>query len=207
MKNMAQSIKNLKFIGNNLVIAATHNQSIWNALLNINTKTVTATLISNMAGAGTTGSDFGMLPLNILRTSVDEMLTKMNSSMLMFELLVALIILILLLVVVMVIIDELIPIILTMKAIGYNNGKINFVVMGSYVIGVVITFIVAWIASKLIWQGIGVLICSLFKIVLNIPIDIKGTLIALAIITIILLTSWFVAMNSIKKRRVTEITN
>lgn len=130
LKNMAESIKNLKFIGNNLVIAASHNQSIWDALLNIDTKTVTATLISGMAGTGSTGKNFGMLPLNILRTSVDDMLTKINSSMLMFELLVALIILILLVVIVMVIIDELIPIILTMKAIGYNNGKINFVVMG-----------------------------------------------------------------------------
>ncbi|WHQ37136.1 ABC transporter permease [Spiroplasma sp. SV19] len=205
LKNMAKSIQNLKFIGNNLAIAAKHNQSIWDALLNINTKTVTATLISTKAGSGR--NDFGILPLNILRTSVDDMLTKMNSSMLMFELLVALIILILLVVVVMVIIDELIPIILTMKAIGYNNRKINFVVMGSYVIGVVVAFIMAWFASILIWQGLGILIYKLFKIVLNIPIDIKGPLIALVIITIILLTSWFMAMNSIKKRRVTEITN
>lgn len=74
-------------------------------------------------------------------------------------------------------------------------------------IGVIITFIVAWVASILIWQGLGILIYNFFKIVLNIPIDIKGPLIVLAIITIILLTSWFTAMNSIKKRRVTEITN
>ncbi|WP_425380064.1 FtsX-like permease family protein [Spiroplasma endosymbiont of Stenodema calcarata] len=207
LKNMVESIKNSKFIGNNLALAANHNQSIWQALLAADTKTVTTTLISGMAGSGSSEQNIGMLPLGILRISIDDMLTKMNTSMIMFGLLVTLIILILLVVVVMVIIDELIPIILTMKAIGYNNRKINFVVMGSYVIGIIITFIVAWIVSILIWQGMGVLIYNLYKIVLNIPIDIKGPLIALTIITIILLTSWFTAMNSIKKRRVTEITD
>ena len=199
LNNMENSISKLKFIGNNLSIDASPGQTLLEALTNLQTQAVSATLVSAT-------SNFSMLPLNILKSSIDDMLDKQNNLMILFEVLTALIVLILLTVVVIVIIDEVMPIILTMKAIGYKNSQINFAIMGSYVIAIVIIFIVSWLASMLAWQGIGLLLYSLFKIVIDIPIDYQGPLIALAVITVILGTSWLVAMNTIKRRKVTQIT-
>ncbi|AGM24606.1 ABC transporter permease [Spiroplasma chrysopicola] len=204
LKDMATSISQLQFQGNNLSIIANDSKTIWEAITDQNSYVVTGTLMGMMTSQRK--SDFSVFPIDVMKATINDVLEKQNNSMILFEVLVALVVLILLVVIVMVVIDEVAPIILTLKAIGYKNAKINFVVIGNYVFGIIIAFIFAWLGSVLIWQMVGIIVYKFFATPLNIPIDFTGPLIALAIVSVILFASWILAMHSIKNRPVTQIT-
>ena len=147
-----------------------------------------------------------ILPISLLRNVVKESLGKVNEQLALLQTLNAALIAVLLLVVVVAIIDESTGIILTMKALGYRNAQVNYIVIGNYLIGVVVMFVLAVFVNIGLWVFLSNLIFNLAGILLPIPLGYTNPLICFGIIMLVLLISWVIALAFVKRKPLNVIT-
>ncbi len=147
-----------------------------------------------------------ILPISLLRNVVKESLGKVNEQLALLQTLNAALIAVLLLVVVVAIIDESTGIILTMKALGYRNAQVNYIVIGNYLIGVIVMFVLAVFVNIGLWVFLSNLIFNLAGILLPIPLGYTNPLICFGIIMLVLLISWVIALAFVKRKPLNVIT-
>ncbi|WP_374695948.1 ABC transporter permease [Spiroplasma endosymbiont of Polydrusus formosus] len=160
-----------------------------------------------------TGGDIGVFtsPDNAELITLKKILAKaglgmINDSLLILQMLNGIIIFIILAVITSSVIYEASQIILTMWALGYKPHQVNFIVIGNYVLGVLFTFVLAYVISFLIWHFAINIILQHFKFVINLPLNWQTPVKVGVIINLILSLSWFLSMYLLKKQKINELT-
>lgn len=144
-------------------------------------------------------------PLEIIRQAAAQGTELSNTIFTVMQVLIAFIIFIILVVIVSTIIDEALQVLLTMRALGYKPGQINFIVIGNYILGIILFFIVAYIVSIFAWSVIIDLIFNTFGFLLAAPSNAVTPLTAAAIVVVVLSAAWWISMQFVKRRRLTEL--
>lgn len=147
------------------------------------------------------------MPFNILKAAANFAIEIANKIMFVFVMLSTVILSIILLVVIGIVVDESKATILTMKALGYNSLKVNWTVIGSYLIGLVISFLLAFVVSIIIWQIVLYWVSIQFSVYIFLGIDFRSALITAPIILLVLLIGWYAADKQVRKLPLTQITN
>lgn len=127
--------------------------------------------------------------------------------MLIFVLLTTVLLAIILVVIIGIIVEEAKIIILTLQALGYKDKEINWVVMGSYAIGALISFIAAYIASVIFWKILLTWIANKFSVYIFMTVDLKTILITLSVMSVVLLFGWYASNKQVKRNPLTQITS
>lgn len=130
-----------------------------------------------------------------------------NQIMLVFVLLTTLLLAIILVVIIGIIVEEAKIIILTLQALGYKDKEINWIVIGSYAIGALISFIVAYIGSVIFWKVLLNWIAGKFSVYIFMTVDLKTILITLTVMSIVLLFGWYASNKQFKRNSLTQITS
>ena len=146
------------------------------------------------------------LPIGLFRQIIKQALGKIEQIITITQALTATTIALILLIVVVAIIDESTNVILTMKALGYRNRQINYIVIGNYLIGVIIVFFGAVAANLGLWALISNILQSAASITLGIPLGLSYIFICLGIILGILFISWLITSLIIKRKPINVIT-
>ncbi|ATZ18086.1 ABC transporter permease [Mesoplasma melaleucae] len=144
----------------------------------------------------------------IVNNFVINKVTKIvNEIMLIFVLLTTLLLAIILVVIIGIIVEEAKIIILTLQALGYKDKEINWIVMGSYVMGTVISFVFAYVFSVIFWKVLLAWVANKFSVYIFMSVDLKTILITLAVMTIVLLFGWYASNKQVKRNPLTQITS
>ena len=133
-------------------------------------------------------------------------LKLINNSLLIMQILNGAIIFIILAAVTCLVIDEASQIILTMRALGYHSGQVNFIVIGNYVLEIILTFIVSYFLTLLIWNIALDIIFTKFMVVLNVLLNWQTQLKVGVNIDVVLVLSWMLSMYLVKKRKLNKLT-
>ncbi|AHI54017.1 ABC transporter permease [Spiroplasma sabaudiense Ar-1343] len=213
--NIGQSIANLKFAKNNVAISVGKDTpifgTIFQEILNgIGEQTFASgperfdVLTNGSLLASTELSS--SIPLNLMTATLDTILARSTVLMTIFILLVAFLLTIILVVIMNIVVDEAAVIILTMRALGYKPGEINWVVMGNYLIWTLIGFLIAYVLSVIVWTGILEFVWQSFGILIPFPSDWQTPVISFSILAAIMVVGWITAMLKISNRPLTNIT-
>ncbi|WP_100679855.1 ABC transporter permease [Mesoplasma tabanidae] len=130
-----------------------------------------------------------------------------NKVMLIFVLLTTLLLAIILVVIIGIIVEEAKIIILTLQALGYKDKEINWTVMGSYAIGALISFVVAYLGSVIFWKILLNWIAGKFSVYVFMSVDLKTMLITLAVMSVVILFGWYASNKQVKRNPLTQITS
>ncbi|PPE04485.1 ABC transporter permease [Entomoplasma ellychniae] len=147
------------------------------------------------------------VPFNIMKSAANFAIEISNKIMFVFVLLSTVILSIILLVVIGIIVDESKATILTMKALGYKKMRVNWTIMGSYIIGLLISFAIAFILSIIIWQVLLHWVSVKFSVYIFLGVDYRSALITAPIVFVVLIFGWFVANKQVEKLSLSQITN
>ncbi|ATZ16522.1 FtsX-like permease family protein [Entomoplasma freundtii] len=146
-------------------------------------------------------------PFNIARNGFANFATTMGDLMTIFLLLQSLLLTIILCVVMNIIVDEASTIILTLRAIGYSQKEINWIIMGPYVVGIIISFILAYAFSNIIWKVFLIVAAEQWDIIVFFPFDWKGLVIPILVLGLIMFIGWLASNYQVNRRPLTQITN
>ncbi|AGR41517.1 ABC transporter permease [Spiroplasma taiwanense] len=149
----------------------------------------------------------GVISLPILKSVIDELISKLTNSMLMYILIDIVLLTILLVVIMNIIISDSINIITIMRSLGYSNRQINWMVMGKYITGAFISFVFAFLASVMIWYIIQAIVWEQFKILILVPSLPWIPFVSLIVLGAIIYIGWLAAMFQIKKRPLTLLVS
>ncbi|WP_342252360.1 ABC transporter permease [Spiroplasma endosymbiont of Amphibalanus improvisus] len=140
-----------------------------------------------------------IFPLNILQ----DLLDVANQQLLtVFSINIALVVMILFVILTVVItglIDESISFILILKALGYKNPEINFIVIGNYGFSIPIAVTLSAIINIPIWIFVQNLLITKSTIIIPSPFTWGVILITFAIVAFIIGMAWLLGLNRIKK--------
>ncbi|WP_425379569.1 ABC transporter permease [Spiroplasma endosymbiont of Stenodema calcarata] len=186
--------------------------TLQNLAINIFNHDVTDSLQKIMKTVTNDGSDISIFigPNNVEMIALQKLLAQaglgvLNDSLLILQILNGMIIFIILAVVTSSVIDEASQIILTMRALGYKPRQVNFIIIGNYVLGVLVVFLLAYVISLLVWYFAIDIILHQFKFVINLPLNWQTPVKVGTIIGTILSLSWFLSMYLVKKRKLNEL--
>lgn len=130
-----------------------------------------------------------------------------SNSILVIQILISIIILIILVVISSSIIDENSNIILTFKALGYKTSQINLIVVGSYVFGIILAFILGCFISILAWSYILDYVYTSSDILILIPWGWQTPLKSGSIIATILFFAWSLTIYLVQKKNAVVLTD
>ncbi|WP_338954614.1 ABC transporter permease [Spiroplasma endosymbiont of Polydrusus cervinus] len=199
-KDLLTGKQNYKITLQNLTI------NIFNYDITDNLENIFLTLTSDGSDIGVFTSPDNAELITLQKLLANAGLGMLNDSLLILQMLNGIIIFIILAVITLSVIDEASQIILTMWALGYKPCQVNFIVIGNYVLGVLFTFVLAYIISLLIWHFAINIILQQFKFVINLPLNWQTPVKVGVIINLILVLSWFLSMYLVKKQKLNELT-
>lgn len=214
-KDMVKMLLDLKIIEQNFTIGVHENKAIMTDILKpifnltqemykdakTDTKSVINPYILGISSMSITNSF-------VVNTLVINKATEIvNQIMLVFVLLTTLLLAIILVVIIGIIVEEAKIIILTLQALGYKDKEINWIVIGSYAIGALISFIVAYIGSVIFWKVLLNWIAGKFSVYIFMTVDLKTILITLTVMSIVLLFGWYASNKQFKRNSLTQITS
>jgi hypothetical protein len=133
VSNIAESINSMKFVGKNLSMMIDNNSSIFGSVFNgmidftrlFNVQVDANFLLVTNPNIASSGNTSDVVPYNILRSGVDNVIGIVNNVLVLFMVLLAVLLLIILVVVMNIVVEEAAEIILTLRAIGYKNLEVN----------------------------------------------------------------------------------
>ncbi len=131
----------------------------------------------------------------IISGSIQTITTIVLSSM----------IFILLIICVSTIIDENKKVILTFKILGYGNGKINWLTVGNYFIGIILSLFFSYFLSGIVLHLISNYLFNSKKIILNFKNNIYSTISIIIPALLIIFISWILCLKRIKKIKLKEL--
>ncbi|UKS54019.1 ABC transporter permease [Mycoplasma feriruminatoris] len=214
------SFKTIKYYGNNLAIDINKNAPIFLSLYSnifnefhsfiskyneldqqtdiYNTPNPTLETISRLNSK--------VFNFNLAKQAISKIITITNQVMSLFILLVSLLLTIILIVVMNIVVDEAKKTILTLRAIGYENSEVNWIVMGSYIIGAIISFIIAYLLSNLIWWSFLYYVSYKWHIYIFLAFDFKTLFVTFTVIAFVLFIGWLFSDKQVKKTPLTQVT-
>ncbi|ALD66737.1 ABC transporter permease [Spiroplasma cantharicola] len=151
--------------------------------------------------------DSSVITLPILKSVINQVLGKMTKAMLMYILIDVVLLIILLIVIMNIIITDSINVITIMRSLGYKNAQINWMVMGKYVSGSIVSYIFAFLASLAVWSIIQGFVWQEFKVLIALPSLPWIPFVSAIILGAILYIGWTAAMLQIKKRPLTLLVS
>lgn len=186
--------------------------TLQNLTINIFNYDITDSLQKIMQTITSDGNDISIFtsPNNVEMITLQKLLAQaglgiLNDSLLILQILNGMIIFIILTVITSSVIDEASQIILTMRALGYKPQQVNFIIIGNYVFGVLLIFLLAYVILLVVWYFAIDIILHQFKFVINLPLNWQ-TPFKVGIISTILVLSWLLSMYLVKKRKLNELT-
>ncbi|ATZ18647.1 ABC transporter permease [Williamsoniiplasma somnilux] len=212
--NISKSISSMKFKGLSLTFSIKNDSSVFMSIFgsmlpelpNVLRVDKNLLLVTNPNLAFISDKS-GVAPYNILLATVDNVTQQFNTIMIIFLVLQTFLLAIILIVVMNIIVDEASQIILTMRALGYKTKEINWVVMGKYIIGAIISFIIAYGLSMLIWYIILTVIGNEYQIYIFLPFEWKALVVTFLVLSGIIGLGWYTAYKQVNKRKLNQITN
>ncbi|WP_434341680.1 FtsX-like permease family protein [Mycoplasma putrefaciens] len=147
-----------------------------------------------------------VIPFNLGKQGIKRVLKVTNQIMIIFILLITFLLTIILVVVMNIVVGESKKTILVLRAIGYKDIEVNWIVMGSYVIGAFICFIFAYSLSNVIWLSFLYYVSNKWQIYIFLPFDIKNLIITFSIISLVLFIGWFFSNKQVKQTPLTQAT-
>ncbi|QIN43046.1 ABC transporter permease [Mycoplasma capricolum subsp. capripneumoniae] len=213
------SFKTIKYYGNNLAIDINKTAPIFLSMYstiftefnNFISKYKTLDLANdiyntpNPAIQNLSRLNSKLFNFNLVKQTIDKITKITNQVMLLFILLVSLLLTIILVVVMNIVVDEAKKTILTLRAIGYENSEVNWVVMGSYIIGAIISFIIAYLLSNLIWWSFLYYVSYKWHIYIFLAFDFKTLFVTFIVIALVLFIGWVFSDEQVKKTPLTQI--
>ncbi|WHQ36346.1 ABC transporter permease [Spiroplasma sp. SV19] len=187
--------------------------TLQNLTINIFNHDITDSLDKIMRTVTSDGTDVSIFtsPNNVEMIALQKLLAQaglgvLNDSLLILQILNGMIIFIILAVITSSVIDEASQIILTMWALGYKPRQVNFIIIGNYVLGVLLMFLLAYVVSLVVWYFAIDIILNQFRFVINLPLNWQTPVKVGVIISTILVFSWLLSMYLVKKRKLNELT-
>ncbi|ATQ35559.1 ABC transporter permease [Mesoplasma entomophilum] len=214
-KDMTKMLMSLKVIEQNFTIQVKANKAIMADILKPIFKT-TQTMYQNEKPDSKSIINPYILGISkmsvtssfVINTLVINKATEIvNQIMLVFVLLTTILLAIILVVIIGIIVEEAKIIILTLQALGYKDKEINWVVMGSYAIGALVSFIIAYVGSVIFWKILLNWIAGKFSVYIFMSVDLRTILITLGVISVVLLFGWYASNKQVKRNPLTQITS
>ena len=215
LRELSNSVNSLKFVGNNLALSIAPGASVFGSIFNgmfdfsfidgmkidSNLKMITNPNIASIS------SQSGITPYNIVRVGVNDAANRVNNILSLFMILEAVLLLIILVVVMNIVVEEQAQVILTLRSLGYKKREVNWIVMGSYIIGALISFVVAYLLSLLIWWGVLEIAASHWSIYIFMTFSWKAPVITFLVIGFILFVGWAISDWKVNRTPLTQITS
>ncbi|AOG60716.1 ABC transporter permease [Spiroplasma helicoides] len=197
--------KNIDAIINEQTVQIPDN--LKNLLKDFKTKHVVAAdnKVNYFMNANVIGGSLTVIPL--LKAAINAVMSEMTNSMLMYILIDILLLVILLIVIMNIIIKDSVNIITIMRSMGYNDVQTNWMVIGRYITGAILTFIVSYLLSIGAWMLIQFIVWDKFKMLINIPWIWYIPVVSFVVIAGIMFIGWLTAMKQIKKQPLTYLVN
>ncbi|AKU79435.1 ABC transporter permease [Spiroplasma turonicum] len=145
----------------------------------------------------------GVVTFPILKELINSILGEVEKAMLTYIIIDVILLTILLIVLINVIINDAINIITVMRSLGYTNKKINWIILGRYIIFSFIGFLIGYGLSLLTWSIIQSIVWNSFKVVVTIPTLIWLPFVSGIILGSILYIGWMTATIQIRKKPLT----
>ncbi|ASP27960.1 ABC transporter permease [Spiroplasma corruscae] len=145
----------------------------------------------------------GVITLPILKELIDSILGEVQKSLLTYVIIDIFLLTILLIVLMNVIINDAINIITVMRSMGYTNKKINWMIMGKYIVYSFIGFLIGYGMSVVLWYLIQYIVWMKFKVAVIIPTLVWIPFVSAIVLGTILYIGWLAATIQIKKKPLT----
>lgn len=213
--DLSSSVNSLKFVGNNLALSIAPGSSVFGSIFNgmfdfsfiegmkidSNLKMITNPNIASISNQS------GITPYNIVRVGVNDAASRVNNILALFIILEAVLLLIILVVVMNIVVEEQAQVILTLRSLGYKKREVNWIVMGSYIIGALISFVIAYLLSLLIWWGVLEIAASHWSIYIFMTFSWKAPVITFLVIGFILFVGWAISDWKVNRTALTQVTS
>lgn len=222
LKNLPESIKSFKFFGDSLTINLEKDSVVLGGMLSsflidfgygdIFAKNglkvdLGMNLATNPMMMSPDNNDIVAIPYNILRIGVHKFTKMMNELMAIFLTLQSILLTIILVVIMNIIVDEFAVVILTLRSLGYLQSEINWIVMGSYVIGTIISYAIAYVLSLVLWKVFLIVAANLWNIYVFLPFDWHSLVIPFLVLGSIMFIGWMASNYQVNRRELTQITS
>ncbi|WP_338969405.1 ABC transporter permease [Spiroplasma endosymbiont of Labia minor] len=215
LDKITESLMNLRFVDNSVSLTINHEHYIFGSIFNglipgliidPNKVDKSFALLTNPS-LSSLGGQTSVSPMNMLSVVANNAMSRITTTMIIFMILDAFLLLVILVVVMNIIVDEASRIILTMKALGYRDAQINWIVMGNYIIWSIVGFFIAYFLSLIVWKVLIDFIWTKWSILLTLPIDAKTPIISFIVLAIIMVIGWLAANRQVRSKPLTQITN
>lgn len=110
-----------------------------------------------------------------------------------------------LIIIVNMILDNNLLIIAMMKSLGYRVNEINKLIIGSYIIALIVAFVIGTVVSYVMWNFITLIIASRAGTVFNVPINPVTILTSFGLVSLIMIIGYAVGLYLIKYKPVTVL--
>ncbi|WP_166739177.1 FtsX-like permease family protein [Spiroplasma gladiatoris] len=151
--------------------------------------------------------NMSLVVLPLLKAAINAIMAEMSNTMLMYILIDILLLVILLIVIMNIVVTDAINIITIMRSMGYKDIQVNWMVMGRYLTGSLITFFGAYGMSWLMWWIVKIVIWNKLQVLISLPILVYIPFVSFIAIGGIMLIGWLAAMWQIKKQPLTYLVN
>lgn len=148
-----------------------------------------------------------MFVLPIIKSAINGMMDQVKKSLYMYIAIDIVLMIILLVVIMNIVVNDSINIITIMRSLGYTDKKINWIVMGRYIIGSIIVFIFSYVASIVLWEVVKAIVWSKFKMLIIIPTLPWIPIVSFIVIAAIMICGWLAAMYQIKNKPLTYLSS
>lgn len=221
--NIGKSLKSFSFVGNQLVLNQKPDSMVFGSLLkqailriypemkekldgilNIDKN---ALLLTDPSLMNLKTKKLVSMPFNITQIGVNNFAKTMNNLMFIFLLLQSILLTIILVIVVNIVIDEASLIILTLRSLGTLQKEINWIIMSPYVIGALISYILAYALSAIAWKVFLVVIQNEWSIYIFFPFSWQGLVIPFLVLGSIVAIGFFSANWNVNRRPLSKVTN
>ncbi len=217
-----ESIKTMEYVGKNLSMQLEESTSVnyhaFSGILNIfeslfipeeyDLFDVDGRVgLVNSGALGQTSYNESIIPFDMMIAAADKTIEILDSIFLNFVIYFSFIVLLIVGILINIIVEESKKIILTLKAIGYKNRDINWIVMGSHIIGVIISIFVSYLFVFGILKIASYIVMKEANIFLSVQFGFYSLLTIIAILGSILAVSWYISNRVVSKEKITNITN
>ncbi|WP_338971377.1 ABC transporter permease [Spiroplasma endosymbiont of Panorpa germanica] len=145
--------------------------------------------------------------LRLTRDFAKTQMSQINSMMTIFMVLNSLLLVILFIVIMSIVIDSSRNIITVMKAFGYKDWEVNWIVMGNYVIYSIIAFLISYIFSLIVWKIVISISWSSSKVLMEFPWSFWAPLITFSALSLVGFFGWLTANLKVRKEPIVNVLN
>ncbi|AXK51303.1 ABC transporter permease [Spiroplasma alleghenense] len=132
----------------------------------------------------------------------DDLVSEISSMMTLFMILNSALLVILFIIIMNIVIDTSKNIIFTMKAFGYKNSEINWIVIGNYVIFSFIAFILSYLFSLIVWSIVLDIAWTTSNVLMEFPWSFAAPMITFSALSVVAFFGWLTAQMKIRRESI-----